>query len=167
MRVSVDTPRSRRFSRDGNGACAPIGTGVPSTSIVVAGKDVWVPFARYKATAQYEDMQIDRITVSSTVGGDNADFTSIGVATGGAVKASNVLSAGATGSVYVDLLGNVLDERVETRRRAESGDTYGAYDAISAIGMSTEMSRREFLAMMKALKDRVREKQRQDGVRPL
>ncbi len=78
----------------------------PSTSIVVSGKDVWVPFARYKATAQYEDMQIDRITVSSTSGGDNADFTAIAIATGGAVKSSNVLSSGAIGSVDIDLTGN-------------------------------------------------------------
>ncbi|MFA6446657.1 MAG: hypothetical protein WCW31_00175 [Patescibacteria group bacterium] len=78
----------------------------PSTSIVVAGKDVWVPFARYKATAQYEDMQIDRITVSSTTGGDNADFVAIGIATGGAIKSSNVLSSGAIGSVDIDLTGN-------------------------------------------------------------
>lgn len=84
-----------------------------------------------------------------------------------AICEHGIAITGDGGSVYVDLLGNVLDERVETLRRAESGDTYGTYDAISAIGMSTEMSRREFLAMMKALKDRGRERQRQDGVRPL
>lgn len=78
----------------------------PSTSIVVAGKDVWVPFARYKATAQYEDMLIDRLTVSSTVGGDNADFVQVAIASGGAVKGANTLSAGPFGVVDVDLTGN-------------------------------------------------------------
>ncbi len=80
----------------------------PSTSIVVAGKDVWVPFARYKATAQYEDMIIDRVAVSSTVGGDNADFVQVAVATGGAVKGANTLPAGAIGKVDVDLTGNTI-----------------------------------------------------------
>ena len=84
-----------------------------------------------------------------------------------AICEHGIAITGDGGSVYVDLLGNVLDERDETLRRAESGDTYGTYDAISAIGMSTEISRREFVRQMKALKDRVRERQRQDGVRPL
>jgi len=78
----------------------------PASTIVVAGKDVWVPFARYKATAQYEDMLIDRITVSSTLGGDNADFVQIAIASGGAVKGANVLSSGSVGSVDIDLTGN-------------------------------------------------------------
>ncbi len=37
----------------------------------------------------------------------------------------------------------------------------------AAKGIFSKEPHREFLAMMKALKDRVRERQRQDGVRPL
>ena len=70
-------------------------------------------------------------------------------------------------SVYVDLLRNVLDERIETRRRAESGNTYGSTTVALAMGMFMTKSRREFVRQMKALKERVRERQRQDGVRPL
>ena len=70
-------------------------------------------------------------------------------------------------SVYVDLLRNVLDERIETRSRAESGNTYGSTTVALAMGMFMTKSRREFVRQMKALKERVRERQRQDGVRPL
>lgn len=77
----------------------------PSTSIVVAGKDVWVPFARYKATAQYEDMVIDRVAVSSTAGGDNADFVQVALASGGVVKGASTLPSGPFGVVDIPLTG--------------------------------------------------------------
>jgi hypothetical protein len=84
----------------------------PVSSIVVAGKDAWVPLAQYKATAQYENMNIDRIAVlaSSTAGftSDNSDFTAVAIATGGAVKGQDVFSSGATGTKDIDLSTNVL-----------------------------------------------------------
>ncbi len=79
----------------------------PNSNIVVAGKDVWVPFARYKATAQYESMKIDRIRVESLTG-DNANFQQVAIASGGAVKGAATLPSGATGAVDVDLTGNHL-----------------------------------------------------------
>ncbi|MFZ6015893.1 MAG: hypothetical protein ACOYUZ_06110 [Patescibacteria group bacterium] len=81
----------------------------PSATIVIAGKDVWVPFARYKATAQFENMLIDRVAVTSTVGGDNANFVQVAVASEGAVKGANVLPAGKTGMADVDLTGNNIE----------------------------------------------------------
>ena len=84
----------------------------PVSNIVVAGKDAWVPFAQYKATAQYEAVEIDRIAVlaSSTIGltSDNADFSAIAIASGGAVKGWDTLSSGATGTKDVDLSANKL-----------------------------------------------------------
>ncbi|MBU2566888.1 hypothetical protein KKG46_05020 [Patescibacteria group bacterium] len=80
----------------------------PAATIVIAGKDAWVPFARYKATAQFENMLIDLVAVSSTAGGDNANFAQVAVASDGAVKGANVLSAGAIGTTNVDLTGNNL-----------------------------------------------------------
>lgn len=74
--------------------------------------------------------------------------------------------SGGDKGVYVDMLRNVLDESVETRRRVASGCT-NVFDVASAMGIFSKEPHREFLAMMKALKDRVRERQRQDGVRPL
>ncbi|MFA5935817.1 MAG: hypothetical protein WC787_03115 [Patescibacteria group bacterium] len=85
----------------------------PVSTIVVAGKDVWVPFAQYKATAQYEALELDRVAVfaSGTAAGtthnsDNAVFAMIAVASGGAVKGSDILSAGTTGTKDVDLSNN-------------------------------------------------------------
>ncbi|MEO5928014.1 MAG: hypothetical protein ABIO72_04815 [Patescibacteria group bacterium] len=84
----------------------------PVSTIVVAGKDVWVPFAQYKASAQFEQMEIDRaaILASSTAGlsSDNAVFSMIAVASGGAVKGSDILSSGASGTKDVDLSSNKL-----------------------------------------------------------
>lgn len=85
----------------------------PASTLVVAGKDVWVPFASYKATAQYEAMEIDRVAIlaSSTNGAaqaDNAVFTAVAIASGGAVKGSDILSSGATGTKDIDLSANKL-----------------------------------------------------------
>ena len=84
-----------------------------------------------------------------------------------AISEHGIIISGGGGSVYVDLLRNVLDERVETRRRAMSGDTYGSTTVALAMGMFMTNSRWEFVRQIKALKERVRERQRQDGVRPL
>ncbi|MFH1620597.1 MAG: hypothetical protein ABIB04_00755 [Patescibacteria group bacterium] len=82
----------------------------PASTIVVAGKDAWVPLAQYKATAQYEQIDLDRIAVYATptsgLSADNADFALIAVAQDGAVKGSGVLSSGATGTKDIDLSGN-------------------------------------------------------------
>ncbi len=75
----------------------------PASTIVVAGKDVWVPFARYKATAQDEEMQIDLVRIESQAGGDNSNFTRVAVASDGAVKGEATLPSGATGAANVNL----------------------------------------------------------------
>lgn len=53
----------------------------PASAIVVGGKDVWIPFARYKACVQYEGAMIDRLstTVSSPLTFDPADISEVGV----------------------------------------------------------------------------------------
>ncbi len=84
----------------------------PVSNIVVGGKGVWVPMAQYKATAQYEDVLIDRIAVnaSSTAGlfADNADFISVAIASNSVVKGSNTFSSGATGTKDIDLGANPI-----------------------------------------------------------
>jgi len=77
----------------------------PAATIVVAGKDVWVSMARYKATAQYEDMLVDLMRVES-ISGDNSNYTQVAVASEGAVKGASVLPSGATGAVDISLTGN-------------------------------------------------------------
>lgn len=80
----------------------------PASTIVVAGKDVWVPFATYNLTGGNEDMTVDRIAVSSLPGGDNADFGGIGIASNGTVRGMSWLPSGATGNVDVDLSSNKI-----------------------------------------------------------
>jgi len=84
----------------------------PVSTIVVAGKDVWVPFAQYKASAQFEAIELDRIAVlaSSTAAmvSDNAVLTTVAIATGGAVKGQDILSSGATGTKDIDLSNNKI-----------------------------------------------------------
>jgi len=82
----------------------------PATAVVIgkASNDVWVPFARYKATAVYENMSIDKIRVQHPAGGDNANFVQVAVAQGGAVKGAGVFDNGATGAKDIDLTGNEI-----------------------------------------------------------
>jgi hypothetical protein len=85
----------------------------PSSAIVVAGKDVWVPFASYKATAQYEAVVLDRIAVlaSSTAGSaasDNSALTVVAIASAGVVKGQDILSSGASGTKDIDLTNNKI-----------------------------------------------------------
>ncbi len=86
--------------------------GMPVSNIVIGGKDAWVPLAQYKATAQYEQMGIDRIAVlaSSTSGytSDNANIGSVAIAVAGAVKGWDTIPSGATGTKDIDLSTNKL-----------------------------------------------------------
>jgi len=80
----------------------------PASTIDVAGKDVFYPFASYKVTAGDEDLVIDRIAVSNLPGGDNADYQVIAVAYQGTVRGQSQISAGQTGNVDIDLTGNSI-----------------------------------------------------------
>ncbi|MDD5726712.1 MAG: hypothetical protein PHC53_04925, partial [Patescibacteria group bacterium] len=91
-----------------SGTLTIVADGHPSSQIVVAGKDVWVLFARYKATAQYENMKTDRVRAKNVDGGDNADFLQVATASSGVVKGTSVFQAGTTGSTDIDLSGNEL-----------------------------------------------------------
>lgn len=85
--------------------------GHPAQAIVIArglNKDVWVPFAKYKVTAQFEDMNIDLLRVQSLTGGDNANFRMVAVAQEGEVKGTAQFGAGGTGEKDVQLTGNEI-----------------------------------------------------------
>jgi hypothetical protein len=81
----------------------------PATTIVPACKELlndscpWVPFAQYKATAEYEDVEIDRLALysSSTAGylSSNSDFRVVAVASNGAVKGQTSFETGVTKDV--------------------------------------------------------------------
>ncbi len=71
------------------------------STILVAGGDTWQNLAQFKATAQFEAMNIERINVTST--GDAANFTMIAVAKDGVVAGSDIFSSGALRNKDVDL----------------------------------------------------------------
>lgn len=82
----------------------------PQTTILVAGGSTWKVFSRYKATAQYESAELDRVQViHPNDGGKNGDFSMIAVAVGGDVtNRQDILSAGATGTKDVDMSQNKI-----------------------------------------------------------
>lgn len=75
-----------------------------STILIGDGGAVWQNFAQFKATAQYEAVNLDKITVTST--GVAANFTAVAIAQDGAVKGQATLSSGVSGSKDVDLTGS-------------------------------------------------------------
>ncbi|MEO5927824.1 MAG: hypothetical protein ABIO72_03820 [Patescibacteria group bacterium] len=81
----------------------------PLAKIVIAGGNVWIPFAQFRATALYEAASIDRLSVSmlSVYSYDPADVTEVAVATAGSVKGTAVMPP--SGHVDVDLSQNHLD----------------------------------------------------------
>lgn len=94
-----------------SGSITVAAEGHPAQDIVIARgllKDVWVPFAKYKVTAQFEDMNIDLIRVKSLAGGDNANFRMVAVAQNGDVKGTAQFESGATGEKDVQLTGNEI-----------------------------------------------------------
>jgi hypothetical protein len=72
-----------------------------STILVGDGGAVWQNFAQFKATAQYEDVTIDKINVTST--GDAANFTMVAVSQDGTVKGFDILPSGNSASKDVSL----------------------------------------------------------------
>jgi hypothetical protein len=77
-----------------------------STILVGDGGAVWQNFAQYKATAQYEDVVLDRINVTST--GDAANFTMVSVAKDGAVKGFTTFPSGPYSNKDIDLTGSTI-----------------------------------------------------------
>ncbi len=77
-----------------------------ASDIVVAGGSTWQPLAEFRASAQYEDIRIDRIAVTSTV--NSANFAQIAVATNGAVAGWDVLPSGFNQNKDIDLSASPL-----------------------------------------------------------
>lgn len=72
-----------------------------ASTILVADGSTWQNIAQYKASAQYEAVTIDRVTVTST--GDAASFIAVAIAQNGTVMGQDVLPAGASSSKDVVL----------------------------------------------------------------
>ncbi len=77
-----------------------------STILVGDGGAVWQNFAQFKATAQYEDVLLDKIAVTST--SVSANFLMVAVAQDGAVKGSDTLPNGTGQNKDIDLTGSPI-----------------------------------------------------------
>jgi hypothetical protein len=82
-----------------SGVLSVVAGSQPSATLVVGGAAK--KFAEFTATAQFEDVVLDRINVSST--GDAANFTGVSVRVAGADKGADVLSSGVMGNKDVNL----------------------------------------------------------------
>jgi len=113
----------------------------PDSDIIIAGKDAWYPFAQAKATAQYEDIEIDKIRVERFAGGSNGTFQYLGITHDGVLVSSgtDVLPTGATATdilltapIVVPADGNVAFQVVGKINGIDLGATSGD-DPILAI----------------------------------
>ncbi|MBD3251560.1 hypothetical protein GF380_03870 [Candidatus Uhrbacteria bacterium] len=82
----------------------------PSATILVGGGSAWKVMARYRATAQYESVTVDRVRVQHpNDGGTNGDFTQVAIASDGdTTNRWDILSAGTTGTKDIDLSQNKI-----------------------------------------------------------
>jgi len=69
--------------------------------------------------------------------------------------------------IYIDLISNVIDFRETTQKLVGMERGFATFDASSAMGMFTKESHKDYLAVMDALKKRVEEKMRKEGLRRL
>jgi len=60
----------------------------PDSDILVAGKDVWNTFVQARATAQWEEVRLDKVRVIRLGGGQNVDFKYIGIMKDGVLVSS-------------------------------------------------------------------------------
>ncbi len=100
----------------------------PASTVVVAGKDVWVPFARYTASSLVEDVTIDRLAIYSLPSGDTSDFTHVAVASGGVVRGTAAFAQG-NGSVDVDIAGNKI---LVPKGKTASFELWGKLSSVQA-----------------------------------
>ncbi|MFA6429331.1 MAG: hypothetical protein WCV84_02420 [Patescibacteria group bacterium] len=77
-----------------------------ATILVPTAGETWYRVAKFKATAQYEGMTIDKVAVTST--GDAANFTQVGIMQNNTLLGWNVLPSGNGTTADIDLTGNVI-----------------------------------------------------------
>lgn len=75
-----------------------------STIVIGDNGAVWQNLAQFRATAQFEAVEIEKLIATST--GVAANFTQIAVAQGGATKGMNILPSGSHSSVDIDMTSN-------------------------------------------------------------
>ncbi len=105
------TPSSVIMTVQSAGTIALNSDNMPQSTILLAGKpglrnDSWQRLAQYRATAQYEDMVIDRVMVTSS--GLGLMYNEVAVAVAGAVRGTGQFSGGLNTSKDVFLTSPIV-----------------------------------------------------------
>ncbi|MBP6944519.1 hypothetical protein KBD61_01480 [Patescibacteria group bacterium] len=109
-----------------------------TATILVAGNDTWQNVAEYRATAQNEDVRIEKIAVSST--GDAASYQRVAIAMDGAVKGSaegEILPSGAMRYKTVDLTSSPINVMRNTSVNFNIWTKLDAVQASSTVNQAT------------------------------
>lgn len=106
-----------------------------SQTILVSGTDTWQNVAEYRATAQNEDIRIEKIAVSST--NDAADYTQIAIAMDGAVKGWDVLPSGSGQYKTIDFTSSPLTVMRNTSANFQLWAKLAQIQASSTVGQAT------------------------------
>ncbi len=104
-------------------------------TILVSGTDTWQNVAEYRATAQNEDIRIEKIAVSST--DDAADYAQIAVAMDGAVKGWDVLPAGSAKYKTIDFTASPLMVMKNTSANFQLWAKLAPISASSTVSQAT------------------------------
>lgn len=106
-----------------------------TSTILVSGTDTWQNLAEYRATAQNEDLRIEKIAVSST--NDAANYTQIAVAVDGAVKGWDVLPSGSGKYKTIDFTSSPIMVMKNTSASFQLWAKLSATQASSTVSQAT------------------------------
>lgn len=119
-----------------NGGILTIATdNLRQSTILVAGGDVWQNFAQFKATAQFEAMNLERLNVTST--GESANFVQVAVAMDGSPKGMETLSSGFSGNKDVDITSSPIMVPKDGSVTFQLWGKLGAIQASSTVSGAT------------------------------
>ncbi len=146
----TNTPNAVIMTVQSAGTVSLTADNMPQSTILLAGKsgmrnDSWQRLAQYRATAQYEDMVIDRVMVSTT--GYGVMFEEVGVAVAGAVRGSGRLSGLnnaskdvlLTSPIVVPKDGSVVIQLMAKLSPVAASSSVGVADITSRSGQTVAM----------------------------
>lgn len=132
----AESSASRVYQNVISGGTLTISTNsLRTATILVAGTDTWQNVAEYRATAQNEDIRLEKIAVSST--GDAADFRQVAVAMDGAVKGWDILPSGAMRYKTVDFTSTPINVMRNTSVNFNLWAKLADMSASSTVGGAT------------------------------
>lgn len=119
----------------GGGTLTIATSNLRTSTILVSGTDTWQNMAEYRATAQNEDLRIEKIAVSST--NDAAAYTQIAIAVDGAVKGWDVLPSGSGKYKTIDFSSSPITVTRNTSANFQLWAKLAQSQASSTVGQAT------------------------------